>query len=135
LKNYLLLILLDVLALVALACEPLDTTMAPPTPEESVEEEESVEDITTFLGGDPVQLTTSLADDFNPTWDPRDGTIAFMKSKVGQRAPYDIGGVAPDGSSERVMAFGPAQDIGIAGELSWVGTSGWLATNERIVFH
>jgi hypothetical protein len=135
LKNYLLFILLGILALMVLACEPLNTTMVPPTPEEPVEEEGIVEDTTTFLGADPVQLTTSSADDFDPAWEPRDWAIAFMKSKVGQGSPYDIGGVAPDGPSKRVMAFGPAQDIGIAGELSWVGTSGWLATNERIVFH
>jgi len=125
--------MLGALALVALACEPLGTTLVPPTPEEPAEE--VVEHIPTFLGADPVQLTTSSADDIDPVWDPRDGTIAFMRSKAGKGAPYDIGGVAPDGSGERVMAFGLAQDIGIAGEFSWVGTSGWLATNERIVFH
>ncbi len=134
-RNYLLFILLGALALIALACEPLDTTVVPPTPEEPQEEEEVVDHIPSFLGGDPVQLTSSSADQFDPAWDPRDDTIAFMVSKVGQGAPYDIGGVAPDGSSERVMAFGPAQDIGIAGELTWVGESGWLITNERIAFH
>lgn len=134
-KNYLLFILLGALALVALACEPLETTMVPPTPDDSTDVDEEAGEEIGFLGGDPVQLTTSSADQFDPAWDPRDGTIAFMQSQVGQGAPYDIGGVAPDGSSERVMAYGPSQDIGIAGELTWVGESGWLITNERIVFH
>jgi hypothetical protein len=115
------------------ACNP-STTQVPPT-EESAEAPAEVEETISFLNEEPVQLTSSSADQLDPTWDPRDGTIAFMQSQVGKGAPYDIGGVAPDGSSERIMAFGPKQDIGIAGELTWVGTSGWLITNERIVFH
>lgn len=140
LRNYLILIVLGALALVALACEPLDSTLVPEDEESALEEEmeeseEAEESVISFLSEEPVQLTSSSTDQFDPAWDPRDGTIAFMKSQVGSGAPYDIGGVAPDGSSERVMAFGPSQDIGIAGELSWVGESGWLMTNERIVFH
>ncbi len=108
-RNYLILVVLGPLALVALACEPLDSTLVPGD-DEDVAEEETAIDTTTFLGEEPVQLTTSSADDFDPAWEPRDGTIAFMKSQVGQGAPYDIGRVSPDGSSERVMAFGPSQD-------------------------
>jgi hypothetical protein len=49
--------------------------------------------------------------------------------------PYDIGAVAPDGTDERVLATGPNRDIGIGGELSWVGETGLLMTNERISIH
>ncbi len=82
----------------------------------------------------PRQLTTGP--DLDPAWDPRGGAIAFMTSKPGATdRPYDIGAVAPDGTGERVMASGPNRDIGIGGELSWVGKTGLLMTNERIFIH
>jgi hypothetical protein len=59
-----------------------------------------------------------------------------MTSKPGATdRPYDIGAVAPDGTGERVLAVGPNRDIGIGGELSWVGKTGLLMTNERISIH
>ena len=41
----------------------------------------------------------------------------------------------PDGTNQRVLATGPNRDIGLAGELSWVGKTGLLMTNERISGH
>ena len=38
----------------------------------------------------------------------------------------------PDGTNQRILATGPYRDIGLAGELSWVGKTGLLTTNERI---
>lgn len=40
-----------------------------------------------------------------------------------------------DGSDSRVLATSPNQDIGIAGELSWVGKTGQLMANDRISIH
>ena len=34
-----------------------------------------------------------------------------------------------------MLATGPNRDIGLAGELSWVGETGLLMTNERISGH
>lgn len=84
----------------------------------------------------PRQLTSSPGDELDPAWDPRGGTIAYMTTKPGAvDRPYDIGAIDPDGTGKRVLATGPNLDIGIAGELSWVGETGLLMTNERISFH
>jgi hypothetical protein len=59
-----------------------------------------------------------------------------MTTKPGATArPYDIAAVNPDGTGQRVLATGPNRDIGLAGELSWVGKTGLLMTNERISSH
>jgi len=84
----------------------------------------------------PRRLTTDPGADVDPAWDPRGGAIAFMTYKPGATGrPFDIGAVAPDGTDERVLATGPNRDIGIGGELSWVGETGLLMTNERIFIH
>ena len=49
--------------------------------------------------------------------------------------PYEIGGVFPNGTDLRTLARGPRFDIGIAGELAWIGDTGKLMTNERISLH
>ena len=41
----------------------------------------------------------------------------------------------PDGTNQRGLATGPNRDIGLAGELSWVGKTGLMMTNERISIH
>ena len=56
-------------------------------------------------------MTSNPGDDLDAAWDPRGGT------------------------SETVLASGPDRDIGIAGELTWVGGTGKLLTNERVRFH
>jgi len=84
----------------------------------------------------PRRLTISLGEQLDPSWDPRGGTIAFMTTKPGAtQRPWDIGAVNPDGSNQRVLATGPNRDIGIGGELSWVGKTGLLMSNERIGIH
>ena len=84
----------------------------------------------------PRRLTTDLGADLDPAWDPRGGAIAFRTSKPGATArSYDIGAVAPDGTDEQVLATGPNRDFGIGGELSWVGETGLLMTNERVMYH
>jgi hypothetical protein len=82
------------------------------------------------------QLTTDPGAQLDPAWDPRGGAIVFTTYKPGATdRPNDIGAVAPDGTNERVLATGPNRDIGIGGELSWVGKTGLLMTNERISIH
>jgi len=49
--------------------------------------------------------------------------------------PWDIGAVNSDGTNQRVLATGPNRDIVIGGELSWVGETGLLMSNERIGIH
>ena len=41
-----------------------------------------------LAGGDPVQLTTDSADDFEPVWSPDDRSIAFYSSRTGDRDLY-----------------------------------------------
>ena len=67
--------------------------------------------------GTPRRLTTTPTVELDPAWDPRGGTIAFMKGKNEER-PFDIGAVSPEGTNERVIATGPNADIGIGGELT-----------------
>ena len=116
-RLFFLVVIVGLFTLAALGCEVLGTKI-PDTlaPGEVAPTDEPV--IQYLLRAGPVQLTTNSGDDFGPTWDPRGETIAYMKSKAGKGAPFDIGAVAQDGSSERVLAVGPDRDIGIAGELS-----------------
>lgn len=84
----------------------------------------------------PRQLTNSPGEQLDPSWDPRGGTITFMTAKPrATERPWDIGAVNSDGTNQRVLATGPNRDIGIGGELSWVGETGLLMSNERIGIH
>ncbi|MBC8280212.1 MAG: PD40 domain-containing protein [Chloroflexi bacterium] len=88
------------------------------------------------IGSEPRRLTRDYGADQDPAWDPRGNIIAFMTSKPGELGrPYEIGGVSPLGTTPWTMAEGPRFDIGIAGELAWVGETGKLMTNERISIH
>lgn len=134
----------------AVGCEvsdqALQSTMVPPTAEADGVSESVVSESVEISTPEPVQqvgtgytgirrITLNQGDDQDPAWDPRGRVIAYMKTKNGSERPYDIGGVNPDSTNERVLATGPNQDIGIGGELAWVGSTGRLATNERITFH
>lgn len=89
-----------------------------------------------MIGSEPLRLTTDLGADLDPAWDPRGDIIAFMTSKFRALGrPYEIGGVFPNGTDLRTLARGPRFDIGIAGELAWIGDTGKLMTNERISLH
>lgn len=84
----------------------------------------------------PRQLTSGPGQELDPAWDPRGGVITFMTTKPGTtERPYDIGKIGTDGRGQTVLATGPNVGIGIAGELSWVGETGLLMTNERISMH
>jgi Tol biopolymer transport system component/tRNA A-37 threonylcarbamoyl transferase component Bud32 len=60
-----------------------------------------------LAGGDPVQLTTDSADDFEPVWSPDDRSIAFYSSRTGNRDLYvmDVDGR----SVERVTSLPTAE--------------------------
>lgn len=88
-----------------------------------------------FIAG-PTQLTFDPASDYYPAWDPASNTIAFMTI----RAPSDgvnnnIGMVQADATGEGNMATGANTSLALAWSLSWVGSTGFLMTNERISFH
>ncbi|MBQ11602.1 MAG: hypothetical protein CMJ45_08635 [Planctomyces sp.] len=106
-----------------------DSTVSRATPVPVVEPEPEAPAV-------PRQITTSPGDELDPAWDPRGGTIAYMTTKPGATArPHDIAAVNPDGTNQRVLATGPNRDIGLSGELFWVGETGLLMTNERISGH
>ena len=85
---------------------------------------------------EPRALATGPSEQLGPSWDPRGGIIAFLTTKPGApQRPWDIGAVNSDGTNQRVLATGPNRDIGIGGELSWVGKTGLLMSNERIGIH
>jgi Tol biopolymer transport system component len=58
-------------------------------------------------GGDPLQLTSSTANDFAPSWSGDDRTIFFHSSRAGSR---DIFMVNADGRNEVELIGGPDED-------------------------
>ncbi|HIB11267.1 MAG TPA: hypothetical protein EYO17_04985 [Dehalococcoidia bacterium] len=85
---------------------------------------------------EPRALAVGSGEQLGPSWDPRGGSVAYMTTKPGAtQRPWDIGAVDSDGNNQRVLAAGPNRDIGIGGQLSWVGKSGLLMSNEQISIH
>ena len=86
---------------------------------------------------DPVRLTENTGQDIFPAWDPRGGTIAYLRSAAasGSGVPFNLYQVAPDTPGESVMATGPTLGFGLANSPTWVGSSGRLMLEERAVFH
>lgn len=81
-----------------------------------------------------VRLTSNVGEDTGPSWDPRGNTIAYMRSKGVSSVPFDIWQVQADApGQESVLATGPSGGFGLASSLSWVGNTGRLALEERVV--
>jgi len=59
-------------------------------------------------GGDPVQVTTSPANDFAPAWSPDGRTLAFHSMRNGNR---DLFTIAADGMDERQRTSSPAEEL------------------------
>lgn len=111
-------------------------TESPQSPTERPTAPPVQRDLIAVIGSEPLRLTTDLGADLDPAWDPRGDIIAFMTSKFRALGrPYEIGGGFPNGTDLRTLARGPRFDIGIAGELAWIGDTGKLMTNERISLH
>ena len=105
-------------------------TESPQSPTERPTAPPVQRDLIAVIGSEPLRLTTDLGADLDPAWDPRGDIIAFMTSKFRALGrPYEIGGVFPNGTDLRTLAGGPRFDIGIAGELAWIGDTGKLMTN------
>jgi hypothetical protein len=85
---------------------------------------------------DITQITFDTGHELDPQWDPASETIAFQtdRSPAGTSV-RNIGSVQADGSGEGNMAVGPNSGFGVGGPMSWVGTTGLLMVNERVVFH
>jgi hypothetical protein len=86
------------------------------------------------------QVTFSQANDLGPKWDPASDTIAFATDRdpavpTSTEPVFNIGYVQADGSGEGNMAVGPNSPYGIGGPMFWVGSTGQLLVNERVVFH
>lgn len=82
------------------------------------------------------RVTLDSHDDFAPAWDPAGETIAFLtKRPPASNGGTNIGTVQSDGENERLIAVGKNQDFGLGHSLSWIGSSGNLMFEERIVFH
>ena len=85
-----------------------------------------------------VRITQNQTNDFSPAWDPRGNseTIAYARAQLSppDGRPFDMGSVQADGTDEGFIVSGSTA-IGIAGEHSWVGSTGLLMTNKRSGFH
>lgn len=84
---------------------------------------------------DPTRLTAHPGQDVNPAWDPASNIIVYMRSKNVTGVPFDVYQVKADGTGEGVAALGPNLGFGLANSLSWVGTTRFLALEERVTFH
>ncbi len=86
--------------------------------------------------GDVVQITTDSGNELDPQWDPASETIAFQTDRAPAGTSItNIGSVQADGTGEGNMAIGPNSGFGVGGPMFWVGTTGLLIVNERVVFH
>ncbi len=87
-----------------------------------------------------VQVTFDPANDTSPKWDPGSQTIAFTTDRApavptSTEPVLNVGYVQANGSNEGNMAVGPNSPFGVGGPMFWVGTTGQLLVNERVVFH
>ena len=73
-------------------------------------------------GGEPIQLTTSPANDFAPSWSPDDREIAFHSTRNGTRDIYVINA---EGANEQQVTSGPGQDF----------LPDWSPDGKRIVYY
>lgn len=75
--------------------------------------------------------------DIAPAWDPRGGSIAYMRSAAssGSGVPFELYQVLPDTPGETVLATGPKSGFGLANSPSWIGSTGTIGLEERVVFH
>ncbi len=81
------------------------------------------------IAQDITRLTFDQGDEGDPYWDPSGNTIAYAKPQPGGK---DIYMVQADGSGEGPMAILPKTGSGVAFPMSWVGSTGLLAVEERI---
>ena len=72
-------------------------------------------------GGEPIQLTTSTANDFAPRWSPDDRQVVFQSSRDGSR---DIYIVSAEGGAEQRVTSSPRRE--------WYAS--WWPDGSRILF-
>ncbi len=85
---------------------------------------------------DAIQLTFNSSDDREPAWSPTGNTIAFSSTSGNSSSSiWDIWAVESDGTDIRLLAEGPEIPFGLSAFLKWIGSTGDLVTNERVVFH
>ncbi len=74
-----------------------------------------------LAGGEPIQLTTDLSDDFCPTWSPDGKRIAYHSFRTGNR---DIFVMMNDGTMQQQVTQDPSQDL----------HPGWSPDGRRLIF-
>ncbi|MHC4696849.1 MAG: TolB family protein, partial [Planctomycetota bacterium] len=115
--------------------EPIDNTNENTSGTDNDNDNENVNDNVSG-GGDVVQITTDPGNELDPQWDPASETIAFQTDRApAGTSVRNIGSVQADGSGEGNIAVGPNSGFGVGGPMFWVGTTGLLIVNERVVFH
>ncbi len=86
--------------------------------------------------GDTTQVTFDSGNELDSQWDPASETIAFQTDRAPAGTSIrNIGAVQADGTGEGNIAIGPNSGFGVGGPMSWVGSTGLLMVNERVVFH
>lgn len=84
-------------------------------------------------GANMKRMTFNQTTDFAPTWDPRGGTIAYVRLKDGTTSIFDAYKVdSSNQGGEQPLLTGLTTDFGVAVGLSWIGKSGFLAVEEAI---
>lgn len=81
----------------------------------------------------PIRLTFNQATDTSPAWDPRGGTIAYLRPKTTGGSVFDAYRVLSSGQGGEVpLLTGLNTDFGTAVGISWIGTTGFLGIEEAI---
>lgn len=79
------------------------------------------------------RLTSSIGPDITPAWDPRGGTIAYLRPKVSNGSVYEAYMTSSSGQGgELPLLTGLNSPFGVAVALSWIGSTGLLAVDEAI---
>ncbi|MEE9294475.1 MAG: DUF4215 domain-containing protein, partial [Phycisphaerae bacterium] len=78
------------------------------------------------------RITLDANNETQPTWDPRNETIAFVTDRPPALANgRNIGAVQADGTNEGLVVTGQNTGFGIGDSPSWVGSTGLLMMNVR----
>jgi hypothetical protein len=80
-----------------------------------------------------IRLTFNQAADLSPAWDPRGGTIAYLRPKTTGGSVFDAYRVLSSGQGGEIpILTGLNTDFGTAVALSWIGSTGFLGVEEAI---
>lgn len=80
-----------------------------------------------------IRLTFNQGADISPAWDPRGGTIAYLRPKTVGGSVFDAYRVLSSGQGgETPLLTGLNTDFGTAVGLSWIGRTGFLGVEEAI---